>query len=281
MYGCMYYHTGNYTMDKQGRISEIIKYISEYQGCNAEKAFRGVEKWMARATFFDHLKELKEEGVINEGQKDKPKSRDTKLFVNGQNLLVIVPRDLEQFENTFFVLLKRALESLEKHSELSTTYFFRSSPLFLFYEMVNVYHVLALSAWPRIVLEKDTLQKLYTAVFTKLGEMELRIYDMLRASAPKFANENLKLQASLLRRYLYATDKWLEYYDAFRKYGMQKEIESTLDSLWSIKKPYRQYAHPEPDKFKWNYDYEEDGWRKLLELQRQHPEQTYESHLDA
>jgi hypothetical protein len=62
---------------------------------------------------------------------------------------------------------------------------------------------------------------------------------------------------------------------------MQKEIESTLDSLWSIKKVYLQYAHPEPGIFKWNYDYEEDGWRKLLELQRQHPEQTYERYLDA
>jgi hypothetical protein len=264
-------------MDKQGRLSEIIKFISAYPGCSAEKAFRGVEKWMARATFFDHLKELKKEGVIYEGQKDKPKSR-AKLFVNGQNLLATVPRDLEQFENTFFVLLKRALDSSKKHSEPPTLYFFISSPLFLFYEMVNVYNVLALSAWPRIVLEKDTLQKLYTAVFTKLGKMELRIHDMLRAS--KYANESLKLQAGLLRRYLHATDKWLEYYDAFSKFGMQKEIESTLDSLWSIKKVYRQYAHPEPGIFGWKYNYEEDGWRKLLELQRQHPDQTYEVHLD-
>ena len=48
-------------MDKQGRLNKIIDYISAHPGCNAEKAFRGVEKWMARATFFDHLKELKEE----------------------------------------------------------------------------------------------------------------------------------------------------------------------------------------------------------------------------
>jgi hypothetical protein len=233
---------------------------------------------MARATFFDTLKMLKKEGVIYEGQKEKPKTRDTKLYVNGQNLLVTVPKDLEHFENTFFVLLKKALNSLETHSSSTISYDLISRPLFLFYEMVNVYHSLALTSWPMAVLEKDTLQKLYTAVFTKLGEMELCIHDMLRAS--KYANESLNLQAGLLRRYLHATDKWLEYYDAFSKFGMQKEIESTLDSLWSIKKVYRQYAHPEPGIFGWKYNYEEDGWRKLLELQRQHPDQTYEVHLD-
>jgi hypothetical protein len=265
-------------MDKQGRLDKIIDYISAHPGCNAENGFRGVEKWMARNTYFGHLKELKIEGVINEGQKDKPKSK-AKLFVNGQNLLVIVPKDLEQFEKTFFVLLKRALDLSEKQSGPPTTYFLVSRPLFLFYEMVNVYHVLALSSWPMIGLEKDTLQKLYTIVFTKIGEMELRIYDMLRAS--KYANENLKLQTSMLRRYLYATDKWLQCYDAFSKFGMQKEIESTLDSLWSIKKVYRQYAHPEPGIFGWKYDYEEDGWRKLLELQILHPKQTYESNYKS
>jgi hypothetical protein len=265
-------------MNKQFRCSMIIKYISVYPGCNAEKAFKGVEDWMARGTFFNLLKELKEEGVIYEGQKDKPKSRNTKLFVNGQNLLVTVPKDLEHFENTFFVLLKKALDSLETHSSSPVSYDLISKPLFLFYEMVNVYHLLALISWPMAVLEKDTLQKLYIAVFTKLGEMQIRIYDMLRAS--RFVNANLALQSSILRRYLYSTDKWSQCYDVFSKLGMQKEIESTLDSLWDIKKIYRQYAHPEPGIFGWAYDYDEDGWRKLLELQRQHPEQTYEVHLD-
>ena len=278
MYGCMYYHTGNYTMSKESRRSKIIEYVSAYPGCNAEKAFKGVEDWMARVTFFNTLKELKEEGVIIEGQKDKPKSRDTKLFVNGQNLLVMVSKELEQFENTFFVLLKKALDSLEIHSDSSTSYYLVSQPLFLFHEMANVYHVLALSNWPMTVLEKDTLQKLYTAVFTKLGEMQLRIYDMLYAS--KSVNANLHLQTSVLRKYLYSTDKWLQCHDIFSNLGMQKEIESTLDTLWDIKKIYRQYAHPEPGIFGWDYDYDEDGWRKLLELQRQHPEQTYEVHLE-
>ena len=107
--------------------------------------------------------------------------------------------------------------------------------------------------------------------------MELRIYDMLRAS--KYVNENLKLQDSMLSRYLYATDKWLQCYDTFSKFDMQTEIESTLDSLWSIKKVYRQYAHPDPGIFGWKYDYKEDGWRKLLEFQKLHPKQTYESYL--
>lgn len=145
--------------------------------------------------------------------------------------------------------------------------------------MVNVYLILALCNWPRTVLEKDTLQKLYTAVFTKLGEIQFRINGILKTS--KFPNAIREVQSGVLWRYLYSTDKWLQCYELCSKFGMQKEIESTLDSLWNIKKDYRLESHPEPSIFRWNYDYKRDGWKKLIELQLQHPEQTYENHVNA
>ena len=111
------------------------------------------------------------EGIVISGPKDKPKSRDHKLFVNTNNPLIIIPKELEQFENAFFVLLRKTVDTLEVHSDSPFSYNLISRPLFLFYEMVNVYLILALCNWPRTVLEKDTLQKLYTVVFTKLGEI--------------------------------------------------------------------------------------------------------------
>ena len=60
---------------------------------------------MAITTIFDHLKEVKIDGAINEGQKDKPKSK-AKLFVNGQTLLTIVPRTWSSSKKLFLCFLK-------------------------------------------------------------------------------------------------------------------------------------------------------------------------------
>lgn len=260
------------------RRNKIIEYIIKHPGCNAEKALRGVNDWMARATYYRCLRDLMHEGIVISGPKDKPKSRDHKLFVNTNNPLIIIPKELEQFENVFFVLLRKTVDTLEVHSDSSISYYLISRPLFLFYEMVNVYLILALCNWPRTVLEKDTLQKLYTVVFTKLGEIQFRINDILKSS--KFPNAIRGVQSGVLWRYLYSTDKWLQCYEVCSKFGMEKEIESTLDSLWNIKKDYRLESHPEPSIFHWNYDYKRDGWKKLIELQLQHPEQTYDNHVN-
>jgi hypothetical protein len=219
------------------RRNKIIEYIIKHPGCNAEKALRGVNDWMARATYYRCLRDLMHEGIVISGPKDKPKSRDHKLFVNTNNPLIIIPKELEQFENAFFVLLRKTVDTLEVHSDSSISYYLISRPLFLFYEMVKVYLILALCNWPRTVLEKDTLQKLYTVVFTKLGEIQFRINDILKTS--KFPNAIRDVQSGVLWRYLYSTDKWLQCYEVCSKFGMEKEIESTLDSLWNIKKDYR------------------------------------------
>jgi hypothetical protein len=229
-------------MNESLRRNKIIEYVIKHPGCNAEKALRGVNDWMARATYYRCLRDLMHEGIVISGPKDKPKSRDHKLFVNTNNPLVIIPKELEQFENAFFVLLRKSVDTLEVHSDSSISYYLISRPLFLFYEMVNVYLILALCNWPRTVLEKDTRQKLYTVVFTKLGEIQFRINGILKTS--KFPN-------------------------------------AIRESLWNIKKDYRLESHPEPSIFHWNYDYKRDGWKKLIELQIQHPEQTYENHINA
>jgi hypothetical protein len=53
------------------------------------------------------------------------------------------------------------------------------------------------------------------------------------------------------------------------------EIELLLDSLWKINKDFLSDSCPEPALYKWDFDYKKDSWKKLLELQRKHPEQTY------
>lgn len=78
--------------------------------------------------------------------------------------------------------------------------------------------------------------------------------------------------------------------DAYGKLNMEKLVEPVIDSLWKVQKyGSRQqggllpYIYPEPKIYKWPFSYgpgpQSDDWRKLLYLQKQHPEETYENYL--
>ena len=66
---------------------------------------------MSRRTFFKELAILKEKGEIIVKNKNK---RDKVLFVNKNNLLITVPKELEQFEKDFLKLAETISCSLEK-----------------------------------------------------------------------------------------------------------------------------------------------------------------------
>jgi hypothetical protein len=274
-------------MDEQGRRNILIEFIRTHPGCTKEKIIKDKATHISRATVFKLLEELENEGIVNEVM-EKENSRDHKLFVNDSNLLVIIPKELEEFENAFFPLFKKAKREFEyrskkskfNSSEFSPIYQLISQPLFMFYQVVNSYYIQSLMLWPRIILEEDALKKLYTIVFTKIANMQSRISEILRSlNAP---NMNVGLEAAMLRRMLYATEKMMISYDIFTKFRMQKEMESLLDSLWKINSDYQEYAFPEPKIYGWNFKYRDDNynWRKLIELQKQHPDQTYESYLN-
>jgi hypothetical protein len=110
--------------------------------------------------------------------------------------------------------------------------------------------------------------------------MQSHISEILKSL--KTPNMNLVLESAMLRRILYATEKMLTSYETFSKFGMQKEMESLLDTLWKINLDYQEYAFPEPGIYRWNFKYRDNNynWRKLMELQKQYPDQTYESYLN-
>jgi hypothetical protein len=61
---------------------------------------------------------------------------------------------------------------------------------------------------------------------------------------------------------------------------MQKEIEPVIDSLWRVEGGLRKYMYPEPRLYGWDFKYDgTDDWKKLISIQNEHPEQTYNNHV--
>jgi hypothetical protein len=95
--------------EERGRI--IIEYISIHQGCKAEEVVDGVKDHISRVPVFKILKALIEEGIVKDETSNR---RDCKLFVAENNLLVSIPKELQDFEAAFLNLLQKSKSQLGK-----------------------------------------------------------------------------------------------------------------------------------------------------------------------
>ena len=105
--------------------------------------------------------------------------------------------------------------------------------------------------------------------------MQVRIIESLKSINPSQGGDaNITVLNSKFLDSLYATRNMIESHEIFSKFEMQKEIEPVLDSMWKINSEYKQNAYPEPMLYGWDFEVTDD-WRKLMELQKQHPDETY------
>ena len=75
----------------------------------------------------------------------------------------------------------------------------------------------------------------------------------------------------------YATKTFSKYYKTFKNSGLEKESKPLMDSIWELYEEIRDWAFPEPHMYKWDFDYK-DGWKKFLEIQNKHPNQTSDNY---
>jgi hypothetical protein len=93
-------------MDLQTRRALVLEFIRTHRGCMKEDVVEGLKNQMSRVPVFDTLKELLQDGSIRD---ESTSRRDHKLYVNDDNLLVSVPRELEEFETAFNNLLHNSV----------------------------------------------------------------------------------------------------------------------------------------------------------------------------
>jgi hypothetical protein len=279
------FNTTTTALNEENRRKIIVDLISEHQGCNAEYVKNGVKDYIGSVKVFRILKDLKEENIVI-GKKSKPNSREIQLYINNDNLLVSVPRELEEFEKAFFTLLEKAKSEYERRyfSIVSRTYPYIDSqsefimimpliiqPLQIFHEMVNVYTAYSILLWPKKIQDKDTLRELYTVVFTKIANMQVRTVEILRSLYPsEVAQVNIIILNARFLDNVYARKNIVEHHETFIKFGMQKEIESVLDTMSKINPKYKKNAYYEPVIYGWDFG-EGDDWRRLMKL-LQHPD---------
>jgi predicted transcriptional regulator len=280
--------------DDRQRI--IIQFIRKYPYCSVEELVEGVKNDISRVTVFKTLYKLKESGAVKRHLENKQKrnNREHQLYVDTNNPLVSVPLELEDFENAYFDLFRKAISefdtqylpaaveySVTKHSELDPynpdeSKILRLSGLilnlfYIFYSMVDAYLFRFLFKWSRTISDQQVLQKLHSIVFSKIADMQTRISETFKST--QLRDFDRFIQPFIWERFR-GSEKLIEYLDLFKELDMQKEIEPVIDSLWKVIGDFQSYVYPEPRTYHWPFKYGEDSWRKLANLLRQYPEST-------
>jgi hypothetical protein len=275
-------------MEEQERRRTIIEYIANNPGCNKQKVVKALEGRLSRVPVLKIIEEIEQDDIVNR-LTDRENSREHKLYVNNNNIVVTVSNELKEFEEAFFSSFRKVKEKFEAlyletwtqySSDLSKCDLSKMHPIVnliselfhIFYEVVDIYMIRSMMVWPKKIQDRDILKKLYSIIFTKIADMQLRMSDLLSTTVAGDFNPINQLS---IRGKIYSTKKLMEHFDNFRNCNMEKEIEQVLNSTWRISNEYKQVVYPEPNLFKWDFNYQIDDWKKLIKLQKQHPDQTF------
>jgi hypothetical protein len=286
-------------MDIQDRRRIIIEYLTNNPGCNKQKVVKAFEPRLSRVPVLNTIEELKQDGMVRQ-ETEKENSREHKLYVNTENILISVSKELEEFEQNFFSLLEKVIKkmrhSLSKSSSrthrnknarltiesklyyLSEGERLRIQPVAdslwqlrnLFFEIVNVYMIRSIDVWSQRIQDQEIRKKIYFIVFNKIANMNMRVSELL--SYPLLKNIYPLGLDGVVQHKIYATKNLVSWIDAFNKSNMEKESRPLLNSIWKIYDECKEKAFPEVEAFKWDYNFGNDSLKKFVELCRKHPE---------
>jgi hypothetical protein len=176
-------------LEKKDPRKEIVDFISENQPCTAEDLVKGLKDKISRVPVFHTLSELIKEGLVKD---QKINRRDHRLFVDTNNPMIVVSREIEEFENVYISLLKKIEEHINRryHDVIAHDYsnpnhrstaeideFFYVTDLIstsfrIFSEVLAMYMLRSTILWPKIIKDKDFRNMLSSTVFAKFSDIQ-------------------------------------------------------------------------------------------------------------
>jgi hypothetical protein len=222
------------------------------------------------------------------------KKREIVNQINTDNIVSTISKELETFEKVYVLLLAKVIEKFDNaHSDqlYATTkndeqkYAAQLLPmkkavmqlLDIFYEIMIAYVIRSMILWPNKIENRNILNKAYSLLFSKIADIRILIAQRFEESYSKILLEKFE---NITMSKTYMTRSLLKYIDIFKGLHMEKESEELMDSIWNIHKECIDDAFPEPLIYGWEFDYENDGWKRLIQLQMQHPAQTYDNFIE-
>jgi hypothetical protein len=187
----------------QQRDEIVTKYIDNNPGRSPTEVFAGVKNYMSKQSYYISEARLIANKTIRIESKNK---RDKSLFVNENDLIFKITKELDYFEKTYFVLLDRVLTEVKKSDMTfsrrleawqkkykTTVPFTRESLLFhtlyLFNEMHDSCTFKLSFVWPFSIANRRYLQRIQNVVMERISRMYSKLHNLLGKHE---INEHLK-----------------------------------------------------------------------------------------
>lgn len=232
-------------IDKEFRKKAITDFIIKNQGCNKQQVvdYCTEKGYASRETVYNMLFELKSEGIVMDSRK-KINSKSMILTVDSNNLLIILPQELEILFNKFNEFMSATSNRMKEliHGKyqikdpkqgvgrlVNALY----SAIDMIHDLYSIYFFLEL---PRKVARQDQIQSLFAIYFGYVGKMySLTITetkDVSRESELTEPNDSPSHISDMISRKGSATDKLVETIRICRDYLVLSEFYAVLQFMW-------------------------------------------------
>jgi hypothetical protein len=274
----MYKNTYEYTnirMDK--RENTVEKFVTENQPCTMEQIVLGLHDEISRNPLFEVVAKMFAKGVLVDRKKNR---RDHRIFVNKENPLVIVPRQMELFRTSLLDLVKSSPKEIHALYDKPSTYdIFQNSaeaqgfeyaimafdPLEILFYTIDMLTLTSTILWPMKMKNRQVIRELYPIIFSNISDMLLELSDILD---PQFVFPmgyfefyyilNIKTHSSAIDSPLLLIRQGLDDYSII---NLRDKMELVADALWSLSSDLRQFRYSKTGGEKYHT---ENDWRDAI-----------------
>ena len=266
-------------MSSEERQRKIIEFIESHPRCLTEECCKALKQFMSRKTFFKELPILKEKGEIIVKNKNK---RDKELYVNKNNLLITVPKELQSFEKDFLdlaenlsfklkeLLFVKNLKNVSKGKyqadkiNLTHTEIYLASYILLLkilFRIIDSYIFRYLIKWSSSNLKEEDKLQLFIIIFSKISKILLKFPEFFRLLTLK--NGHPDLYPEVINRlegakFLTSTQK------IFSIFPIENKVNKVIDNIWNIDREICEFIYQEPKQYNFDFDYMKDDWKRLV-----------------
>ena len=261
------------------RRDVISDFLKNNPGCSKEVLVRGVISTSSKKTTLKILDELEREKLITI-EKDKPNSRAYKIFLHKEHILIVLNKQIRDFNEEFKKLFQKieaiipelVLLPFTNKENIDNNFimiiFYEQLPLFILKYLMQCLLLKSIVVWPKTIQEEETRNKLNSSILTEISKIfsdYSTFYNSKLSKSnihkvnynPKISDELTKIKNNIL------------YFEFFllmcKKKGIAKEYENVIDKIWLINSDIQEYLHPEAQRYNLDYEYGKDNWRKYLD----------------
>jgi hypothetical protein len=212
----------------------------DFSAIAAELSIKEMDPKLWSATDFERYLEYDDKIVSEVNRISKLRTKLAHELARRKSQSNIVDRNTENEITSFRDEVKLVLKKLEKSGNV-----FSSIGPILFNLLIDAYSCRSTLIWPQIIKDKQTLSKLYSIVYTKIAEIQLRLTEFLRPFEKVFGGIEDAMTRFAIKQYFSSIDMkdfisvWFTYCEIIYAH---KEIHDILESLIRITKEIEEHG---------------------------------------